>query len=185
MAIHLPHPAEAKRQRSRGRELLFNLDDRTIDELLHRAKHPSTDGWPPSGAGGGSNDISRPVETAVIADAGGRLLDDGTATEDTWTAPDDTVRDAIVKLFAELAELKTLAERIDQRRQWILNIHDSARGRRNTTELCASCDKQILHPQKVKRLDGQPYHHPDPIDGEPQPQCWWDEYRAARRAAAG
>lgn len=61
--------------------------------------------------------------------------------------------------------------------------------RQNNVEKCAGCGLPILAPSggpgRVKRLgaDLLPYHHPDPVDGVAQPQCWWDAYRAQRREA--
>lgn len=182
--IHLPRPAAAKAQRSTIAQLVRLLDDRTIDELLRRGEHPHVDAWLGGGTGGG-NTTAKPVEGVVVRDAGGRILPDDTGTPDTWQTQDDPVHVAIAELFAELAEAAGLVKRIDQRRQWLLHLHETARKRVNTVELCAGCNDQILPPQRVKRLDGQPYHHPDPVDGEPQPQCWWDAYRSTRRATAG
>lgn len=179
--IHLPRPTEAKRQRDLIRSLAHQLDNHTIDAFLERARYPETDPWLNSSSAGGGNDVARPVEAAVLRDAGGRLLPDGTCTEDTWSQDEDRVRQAIAELFAQLAETSGLMSIIDQRRQWLTNIHDSARGRTNSVELCYGCDEPIITKEglagKVKRLDGKPYHHPDPVDGEPQPQCWWHAYR--------
>lgn len=180
---HLPNASKAKRQRSNIAALIRLLDDATIGELLRRAEHPNVDPWPPqTGQPGGSNDVARPVEAVTVRDAGGRIIThpDGTeeCTPDAWAGAPDNVRDAIAELFAELAEADGLLESIDQRRQWLLHIHESARKRTNSVDQCTGCRKPIIPPQRTKRLDGQPYHHPDPIDGEAQPQCWWTAYRA-------
>lgn len=179
--IHLPRPSDAKHHRDLIRSLANQLDNGTIDTLLDRARHPQHDAWPAGTTTGGSNDVARPVETVVIRKAGGRTQPDGTESEDRWLEDDDPVRQAITELFAQLAEAAGLMRIVDQRRQWLANIHDTARGRPNTVELCTGCNQPA---PKVKRLDGQPYHHPDPIDGQPQPQCWWHAYRKRPNVAS-
>lgn len=172
-----PRPAAAKRHRDQIRTLANLLTDDTIDELCRRAEQPHAhDGYPTSTLGEGTGgDTPNPTLRAVELSAGGHGYD-----HDTWLTPADPTGQAIRELFAQLAEAAGLLTIIDRSRQYVFAQEAKVRGRQNTVDLCAGCDQPAV---KVKRLDGDPYHHPDPIGGEPQPQCWWDAYRAKRRDA--
>lgn len=156
----------------------------TIATLIFRGRYPAQDAYT-TGEGGRGNDISRPTEAATLRDARGRTYTDEDGTEitlpDTWEAIKDTVGQAIWELFGLLSEATVALHAVNTKRAWVLSIADDNYGRLNTVDLCAGCNEPA---PKVKRLDGQPYHHPNPIDGQPQPQCWWHAYRQQRPTEA-
>jgi hypothetical protein len=142
--IHLPHPDEAKRQRSKIRELIDQLDNATIDRLLNRARHAATDAYA-GGANAGSNTVSNPTEAAVIRNAGGRITHDDHGREiftpDTWDEGSDPTRDAIAEFFAELAEAHGLIRRLARRQQYLSTDHERAIPRASTPAgNCQCCD---------------------------------------------
>lgn len=179
--IYLPRDHVAKNHRDTIRSLAHMLANTDIDDFLNRAAHAETDQWPNrNGDGRRGSGVSKPTEAVAVRDAGGHTTRDGEETDDNWDDPTDPVREAIAHLFAELSEAAGIMKRVEQRRQWLANIRENARTRTNTIDLCAECNDPIQPPQKTKRLDGQPYHHPDPVDGFQQPQCWWHAYRRNR-----
>jgi hypothetical protein len=67
-------------------------------------------------------------------------------------------------------ELKKIQSATDQEKAEMLK-------RQNSVELCVECNEPILG--KIKRLDGQPYHHPDDQPGD-NGSCWWKAYNRTR-----
>lgn len=132
---------------------ILGLTDDLIDDLIRRSREPAVDAYS-GGMGGRGNDVSNPTVAAVVRDAGGRILDDGTATPDVWAEPADPILADIGDILGALAEAAGVLAIIPKRRAHIAKL-GGVQGRVNTVELCAECGEPA---PKVHRIDGQPYH---------------------------
>lgn len=142
----------------------------TYEVIRHQAKEMGR-GFPASSLGGdggsGHGDrVSTLAGNAVDRERAGLPAADPGAAAGDW--------------LTEFDEWVAAGKRLERRARGLLPKSEAevTRGRENTVEVCVECGEPA---PKVKRLDGQPYHHP-----ESGLSCWrtaYDRQRPDRQRA--
>jgi hypothetical protein len=153
--VRIPSLASLREKRAEIMRILKDLDDKTLTELHRRAgqvdKKPYVEEGPGialrDGYGTGqsevsvsTSDVSRPVEAAVVAAAGGDEND-----PDTWDDHriDSTLK-TILALFEHLGCGLVHLMAVDRKREYLFALDGERRGRESSLQgNCACCDRPV------------------------------------------